>query len=140
MNMELKIVVGDDQFKDVLENGLKAFSKEELHELIREAIKKILNEDDIIRSLFVTKRISNGYVTGYEEPTPLLINAAKEFNIDPAFKEIENKIIETLKTNTSHVLENLLIRMIIEGLTSTDEFKNNLHNSLRDALAAHHRC
>ena len=36
--MEIKIEVDETKFKDVIEKELNAFSKEELHEIIRECI------------------------------------------------------------------------------------------------------
>lgn len=36
--MEIKIEVGEEKFRDVLEKELEAFTKEELHEICRKAL------------------------------------------------------------------------------------------------------
>ena len=68
--MELKIEVGEERFKDVLEEELKAFTKEELHNICRTALINVMSNPDVFRSLFVTQETNNNYwdnIGGYFE-------------------------------------------------------------------------
>ena len=97
--MEIKINVDETKFKDVVENELNAFSKEELHEIIRECIIEALRNDNVLRNIFITPSKDWYGNYKYETPSQVMIEAAKSIDLSPAFTEIKDKMIETLKTD-----------------------------------------
>ena len=70
--MEVKIVVDETKFKDVLENELEAFSKEEIHEIIRDCIIDTFKNPEFIERIFIHKDY-----WGNSSPSGLLENAVK---------------------------------------------------------------
>lgn len=122
--MEIKINVDETKFKDVIENELNAFSKEELHEIIRECIVEALHNDGDLKSLFITKETNSYYSS--TKPSEVMIQAAKSIDLSPAYKEIQDKMITTLKENYHELLEKVMLSMIINGLTNDYDFRNRM--------------
>lgn len=127
--MEIKINVDETKFKDVLENELNAFSKEELHEIIRECIVEALHNDDTLKKLFIVKDTGNYYSS--ERPSQVMIQAAKSIDLSPAYKEIQDKMITTLKENYHELLEKVMLSMIVNGLTNDYDFRNRMANDVQ---------
>lgn len=49
--MEIKINIDESKFQEVLEKELAAFSQEELHEIMKGAIKEYLNKENVIKEI-----------------------------------------------------------------------------------------
>lgn len=131
--MELKINIDETMFKDVLEKELKAFSSEELHEIIRECIVEALKTNGSLRSLFIKpKRYS--YET--DEASQVLIEAAKNINLSPAYEEIQEMMITELKTNYNKLLQNLMLRVMVDGLCNHWDFRQNLESAVSEILVS----
>lgn len=122
--MEIKINVDEIKFKDVIENELNAFSKEELHEIIRECIIEALRNDNTLKNLFT---VEDRYSwNSQRNPSQIMIEAAKNINLSPAYKEIQDKMIHTLKENYRELLERVMLGAIIDGLVNNYDFQNRL--------------
>ena len=125
--MEIKINVDETRFKDVLENELNAFSKEELHEIIRECIIEALHNDDNLKKIFIEEGDSFYHKS---KPSEVMIQAAKSIDLSPAYKEIQDKMINTLKENYHELLEKVMLSMIVNGLANDYEFRNRMANDV----------
>lgn len=129
--MELKINIDETMFKDVLEKELKAFSSEELHEIIRECIVEALKTDGSLRSLFIKpKRYS--YET--DEASKVLYEAAKNIDLSPAYEEIQEMMITELKLNYSKLLQNIMMKTMVDGLCNDWNFRSNLQSAIDEVL------
>jgi hypothetical protein len=131
--MKLEINVDETMFKDVIENELKAFSKDELHEIIRECIVEYLHNDNILKKIFITTK-NNSWSYSTEEPSEVLIQAAKSIDLSPAYKEIQDKMITTLKENHRELLERVMFSMIKEGLTNEWSFRERLASDVEEII------
>lgn len=125
--MELKIVVDETKFKDVIEDELKAFSKEELHEIVRECIIEALKDKDMLKKMFVIK---GGYYNNEEKPSQLMIEAAKSLDLSPASKEIADLMINTLKENYPKLLQQVLLQLLVDGITNNYRFQENMNQTM----------
>lgn len=129
--MELKINIDETMFKDVLEKELKAFSSEELHEIIRECIVEALKTNDSLKGLFIKQK---RYSYEIDEPSQLLIEAAKNINLSPAYEEIQEMMITELKTNYKKLLQNLMLKVMVDGLCNNWDFRQNLESAVNEIL------
>lgn len=129
--MELKINIDETKFKDVIEKELKAFSSEELHEIIRECIVEALKNDEALKGLFIKPKT---YSYEKDEPTQVLIEAARNIDLSDAYKEIQDKMINELKTNYKYVLENVMLQAMVTGLCQNYTFQANLEMVIRDTM------
>lgn len=132
MIMEIKISVDETKFKEVIEKELNAFSREELHDIIRECIVEALRNDDVLKNLFITTDTYCGYIT--TQPSEILKIAAKNIDLSPAYKYIQESMISTLKENYHSLLESVMLNMIISGLCSNYNFTEMMANSIKDIV------
>lgn len=129
--MELKINIDETMFADVIEKELKAFSSEELHEIVRECIVEALKTDGTLRSLFIKPKRY-----GYEQdaPSQVLIEAAKNINLSPVFEEIQEMMIIELKTNYKKLLQDIMLNVMVDGLCNHWDFRRNLESTVYTIL------
>lgn len=132
--MEIKINVDEVKFKDVIENELNAFSKEELHEIIRECIIESLHNDSTLKDLFTVQRKDSWGYSNRVEASDIMIQAAKRIDLSPAYKEIQDKMITTLKENYHELLERVMLSMIKEGLANDYEFRERLSYDIEELI------
>lgn len=130
--MELKINIDETMFKDVIEKELNAFSKEELHEIIRECIAEALKTNDRFKSLFIKPK---RYSYDLDEPSQVLIEAAKSINLSSAYEEIQEMMITELKTNYTKLLQNVMLQVMVNGLCDNWAFRQNLEDAMTYILA-----
>lgn len=133
--MELKINVDETMFKEVIEKELEAFSKEELHEIIRNCMIEALKTDGMFKELFVEPNYSS-YSYNKNQPTQLLKDAAKSIDLSPAYKEIQDLMINDLKNNYHTMLENVMLSTMAQGLCNDWNFKNTLENQMRKIISS----
>lgn len=138
--MEVKIDVDETMFKDVIEKELKAFSKEEVHQIVREMIIEYLKTDGVMQSFFLKRNtkvdyygrnIGDDMIAG-----PLLVDAVKTMNLSEAFKDVEETMIKEIKDNHKEILEDIMLKTITKALTSDYDFQNTLANSIECILIA----
>jgi hypothetical protein len=120
--MQVVINVDDAMFKEIAENEINALPKEKIQELIFAAIEKLLNNDSMVKNLFVTQQ-TNHWGTKETYPSELMKLAASKFDISPAFKEIETKMIETLKNNYNGILIQALSQSVLRGMFQSEPFQ-----------------
>ena len=123
--MKLEINVDETMFKDILEKELEAFSKEELHEILKSCIIEFFNNNDNIKKMFLEEKKNFwGEQQGYE-PTGLLNSIVRDnFKCDEPFKEIESALVEYCKKDDT--LKKILKEMIAE--TFKKYFTNTFWN------------
>ena len=131
--MELKINIDETMFKEVIEKELNAFSKEELHEIIRECIVEALKNNSTLKGLFVKPKM---YSYSSDEPTQVLFEAAKNIDLSPAYEEIQNMMITELKTNYSQLLQNIMMKTMVSGLCNDWGFRDNLSSAINEILTS----
>ena len=132
--MEIKINVDEVKFKDVIEKELNAFSKEELHEIIRECIIESLHNDKTLKDLFVVEKKDYwGHSLGID-PSNVMIEAARSIDLSPAYTEIKDKMIETLKTDYRSILEKAMLGLILNGISNDYEFQNRMSSAIELAI------
>lgn len=136
--MEIKINVDDNAFNDIIKKELDAFSKEELHDIIIKMIEESLRSSDVIKNLFVeTEKPYYSSSSTVNKPGPILMEAAKKFDLSPAIKEIQDEVLETLKEHHKELVENLLLSLMVNGLCDNYEFRSKMENVMLNVLTRH---
>lgn len=118
--MKLEINVDETMFKDVLENELKAFSKEELHKILKDCIVEFFRTNDNIKDMFLQEKSSywggERHHEGYE-PTGLLREIVKEkFNFNKPYDEVSKTIIDFCEKEDT--MKTILKEMIADAFKS----------------------
>ena len=137
--MEIKINLDETRFKDVLDNELKAFNKEELHDIIRQAMLKFLNEDASMRELFLHDE-TDRWETVRTEPTAIFRDLIKTIDISPIFEETKKKLFEflTKEDTIKNLCFGLFSEFFIDGFSKTlidnNNFRGEICNMIRQEV------
>ena len=132
--MEIKINVDETMFKDVLENELNAFSKEELHEIVRECIIEALHNDSTLKNIFITEEKDYWGNLKYTKPSEVMIEAARSIDLSPAYTEIKDKMITILKEDYRSILERAILGLILNGIANDYSFQTQMTSSIEDII------
>ena len=121
--MKLEINVDESMFKDVLENELKAFNKDELHLILRDCIAEFFKNDDNIKKMFLEEKSSywggQNHFEGYE-PTGLLNQIVKEnFDYKEPYDEVKEALISYCKKDGTlkALMQDMIIKSFQEAFT-----------------------
>ena len=74
-----------------MKKELTAFSKEEMHDIIRDMVINYLSKDSVMESLFIIKE-ENVY-GATRKPSQIIKDAISKIDLSPAFEQIENNIL-----------------------------------------------
>ena len=129
--MEIKIVVDETKFKDVIEKELEAFSKDELHDIIRDCIIDSLRNNDVLKNLFVTTKQDGYYNIIKNVPGEVVLEAAKHIDLSPAFEEVQENMIKELRENYKTILEKVMLNMIIMGMANNYDFQHRMADEIQ---------
>lgn len=128
MGVSITINIDDEsRFKDIISKELDALKLEELHDIVIDAIKEMLhtNDNEIIKGLLV-REISDIYTNRHSyEPTTFMYDILKSFDYSEG-QEIANDIINELRTNYRKLAEEVMLTMIINGMTDNYIFRDNI--------------
>lgn len=132
--MEIKIEVGEERFREVLEKELGAFTQEELHAICREALVKQLSDPAVFRELFVEK---HGNKYDYSEryyASDVLKTAARQVSFEETFKEMQDGIVSYIKEHHGEILRDIVTSMFIGGLSNAVSYSATFQQRLSEEL------
>lgn len=114
--MELTLNIDEKEFTELLNGELKNFSEQELHEICRQGLLKILSDPNQFKDLFVTRDSYYSSSNSYHA-TEILKKAAETVNLDPLFEDFQEKVKEYLKENHDVIIKNLITDIFMSGFT-----------------------
>ena len=129
--MEIKIEVGEERFKEVLEKELEAFTPEELHDICKEALVRQLADPNVFASLFVEDRRDPYSYSQKYYANDILKEAAKQISFQETFGELQDSIVSYIKEHHMEILHDLAISMFMNGLTQATAY----NEAFRDRIA-----
>ena len=134
--MELKIEVGEERFKEVIEKELNAFTQEELHDICKKALINVMSDPDVFRSLFVTQENVGNYwdnnVKWYAND--ILREAAKNISFEETFKDLQDRIIAYMRENHEDIFRNIVADMFMRGFRQTMYEGTDFNNAVRNEI------
>lgn len=108
--MKLEINLDESRFKDLVDEELGSFSKDEIHDILKQAMEQYVMDSGTIKNLFCKKkRDYYGRETDEFEETDMLKRVLSGIDVSP--------VIERLRTDIENVLkEDDIIRRLSEGI------------------------
>lgn len=132
--MQIVINVDETMFKDVIEGQLAAMPADTIQTIIQDAMVEYLKNSDVIKQVFIYES-SNSWGSGTkQEPANVLKLAASKFDISPAFKEVEELVLDELKTNYQHILVQALSNMMLSGFSGSGQFYDQVSMVVRNVI------
>lgn len=128
--MEIKINIDESKFQEVLEKELAAFSQEEIHAIMKGAIKEYLNKEDVLNNL-INKPQTDRWGCSVKD-TSVLQAFVNNVDLSDIFVEPKEKIKdiisndETLKKAAVEILANIFKDRFMNAFTQDYNFLNQL--------------
>ena len=120
--MEIKINIDESKFQEVLEKELGAFTQEELHKIIGQAMREYLNRDDVIKTYLEKNEVDRwgSQIRGTSTMEKLLQNV----DLNDILAEPKEKIKRIISEDDT--LRNVAIELL------ANMFKSNFRRSLTE--------
>ena len=131
--MEIKIEVPEEKFKDVLQEELNAFTKDELHNICIEGLYKILSNPEQLKTLF---KKDGYYNDGSYELQQMLRSAANKIDLSELYDSLKNQMIKYIRDNHEKLIKDILLDIFVSGLSqnvyNNSVFRNELSRELAE--------
>ena len=138
--MEIKINIDESKFQEVLEKELGAFTQEELHSIMRDAIKEYLNKEDVLNKLINQQETDRwGCVVRGTSTLEKFVNNVDLSDVFAEPKERIKQIIsedETLKKAAVEILANMFKDRFMAAFTQDYKFMDDLANRVAYTLSS----
>lgn len=132
--MEIKIEVSDEQFENVLKEELKAFNKEELHDICLRGLMNCIADPEKLKTFFKKDDSYSYYDDGTIDVRKLIRESANKIDFTSLFEEFKINITNYVKEHYDTLIKDMLIEVFMNGLSTyiynNQTFKSQLQNEL----------
>lgn len=136
--MEIKINIDESKFQEVLEKELGAFTQEELHSIMKDAIREYLNKEEVLKNLIDRQETDRwGSPVRGTSTMDKFINNVDLSDVFAEPKEKIKQIIsddETLKKAAVEILANLFKDRFMTAFTQDYRFIEELSDRVAATL------
>ena len=136
--MEIKINIDESKFQEVLEKELGAFTQEELHSIMRDAIREYLNKEEVLKNLINRQETDHwGCVVKGTSPMEKFVSKVDLSDVFAEPKEKIKQIIsddETLKKAAVEILANLFKDRFMTAFTQDYRFLEEISDRVASIL------
>ena len=136
--MEIKINIDESKFQEVLEKELGAFTQEELHSIMKDAIREYLNKEEVLKNLIDRQETDRwGSPVRGTSTMDKFINNVDLSDVFAEPKEKIKQIIsddETLKKAAVEILANLFKDRFMTAFTQDYRFIDELSDRVAATL------
>ena len=130
--MEIKINIDESKFQEVLEKELGAFTQEELHSIMKDALKEYFSKEEVLKNLSNRQETDRwGCVVKGSSIMEKFVNNVDLSDVFAESKEKIKQIIsddETLKKAAVEILANLFKDRFMTAFTQDYRFLEALSN------------
>jgi hypothetical protein len=132
--MKLNIEIESGTFEKVISDGIKSLAPEEVGDLIKQALLEALTKCEEFKDLLIV-RDSAGWRNGSEiKLGPLASAAIKSINLEPEITEFKNKMVDALMAHHREIVEDMMMRLLIEKITYSDSLRGAIEDTVRRVL------
>ena len=119
--MELKINVDETKFGELINDELSNFTKEEIHEICRDGLIKIMSNQDTLRDILPKK---TDYWSNTVNLEYLMKNAIEKIDLSPLFADFQDMARKFIEENHKTLIMDIMRHALIDGLTiQMDKFR-----------------
>ena len=129
--MQLVLNISDEQFKDSIQDQIKAIDPKDLQGALVSAIKTYFTEDKYALEKLLFVQQSYGYSN--KEPSDILKNAMAALDYSELQPLVDDSI-KLLRERYDRLLRDMLMQQIAEQLTKTYSFQSELQMAIQEEL------
>ena len=132
--MKLNIEIESGTFEKVISDGIKSLSPEEVADLIKQALLEALTKCEDFKNLLIV-RDSVGWSNSSEiKLGPLASAAIKSIDLGPDIEAFKKKMVDHLLVNHRSIVEDMIMRLLIEKITYSDSLRGAIEETVRRVL------
>jgi hypothetical protein len=132
--VKLNIEIESGTFEKVNSDGIKSLTPEEVGDLIKQALLEALTKCEEFKDLLIV-RDSIGWGNTSEIKLGPLANAAiKSIDLEPDIAEFKKKMVDALMAHHRVMVEEMMMRLLIEKISYSDSLKGAIEDTVRRVL------
>ena len=121
--MELKINVDETKFGELINDELSNFTKEEIHEICRDGLIKIMSNQDTLRGMLPQQ---TDYWSNKVNLESLMKTAIEKIDLSPLFADFQDMVRKFIEENHKALIMDIMTHALIDGLSGyMDKFRIN---------------
>lgn len=133
--MKLQVEVESGSFEKVIEEGIKSLTPDELKDIIKRVILEAFTTCEDFKNL-LTKRDIYGYSNTSEVRLgPLAEAAVKNIDLEKELAPFKEKMVKALMDNHLKIVEDMLLRCLVDKMTYSDQFQMSLRDTVQMILS-----
>lgn len=129
--MKLNVEVDSGAFEKVIEDGIKALSKEDLGNIIKQVVYEAFTKCEEFKDMLIIREKVGWNCVSEVKIGPLAAEAIKSVNMEEQLAEFKKKMCDCLIENHQKIVEDMLLRCFIDKITWDDHFMHNMREVIR---------
>ncbi|MBQ3342510.1 MAG: hypothetical protein IJG84_11480 [Kiritimatiellae bacterium] len=132
--MKLNIEIESGTFEKVISDGIKSLSPEEVGDLIKQALLEALTKCEEFKDLLIVRDKIGWSNTSEIKLGPLASAAIKSIDLEPDISEFKKKMVDALMVHHREMVEDMMMRLLIEKITYSDSLRGAIEETVRRVL------
>jgi len=132
--MKLNIEIESGTFEKVISDGIKSLSPEEVADLIKQALLEALTKCEEFKDLLIVRDKIGWNNTTEIKLGPLASAAIKSIDLGPDIEAFKKKMVDHLMVNHRRIVEDMMMRLLIEKITYSDSLREAIEHTVRRVL------
>jgi hypothetical protein len=132
--MKLNIEIESGTFEKVISDGIKSLTPEEVGDLIKQALLEALTKCEEFKDLLIVRDKIGWSNTSEIKLGPLASAAIKSISLEPEITEFKNKMVNALMAHHRVMVEEMMMRLLIEKISNCDSLRNAIEETVRRVL------
>ena len=132
--MKLNIEIESGTFEKVIADGIKSLTPEEVGGLIKQAILEAFTKCEEFKDLLIVRDSVGWSHTSEIKLGPLANAAIKSIDLEPEIEEFTKKMIDALMVNHRVMVEDMMMRLLIEKISYSDSLRGAIEDTVRRVL------
>lgn len=132
--MKLNIEIESGTFEKVISDGIKSLTPEEVGDLIKQALLEALTKCEEFKDLLIVRDKIGWGNTSEIKLGPLASAAIKSISLEPEITEFKNKMVDALMVNHREMVEEMMMRLLIEKISNSDSLRGAIEGTVRRVL------
>lgn len=135
--MKLNVEVDSGAFEKVIEDGIKALSKEDLGNIIKQVIYEAFTKCETFKDMLIIHDRSGWSNSKSVKIGPLAAEAIKSVNMDEELAEFKKTMVKALMENHQRIVEDMFLKTFIDRIVYEGDFHIVVKNTVLQVLDEH---
>lgn len=135
--MKLNVEVDSGAFEKVIEDGIKALSKEDLGNIIKQVVYEAFTKCDTFNDMLIIHDRIGWSGTESVKIGPLAAEAIKSVNMDEELAEFKKTMVKALMENHQKIVEDMFFNAFLDKLIYNGDFHGACKNAALQVIAEH---